>query len=375
MASGRRLMRKFEEPSIDAAVPSADDDALPEPTDLKAVYLGLLLILALLAACYVAAEIVLPIVVAWVLKLVLQPAMRLLRRWHLPNGVAALLIILVLFGAAAGLAAALSAPATSWAEKLPSGIPKLEERLRFVNRPIARLEEYVQKAEALAPGGGPKAVPVQMSGAGAFNQLLAGTKSFAAELFETALVLFFLLLSGDTFLRRLVQVLPHFRSKRQAVDIAQQIERDVSRYLLTITILNLVVGVAFGGATLFCGLQDPVLWGAVAFLLNFVPILGPTLGVAVSTLVGLLSFNSLWMALLPAALYLIIHTIVTEFLQPIVVARRFTVNPALVVLALVFWYWMWGVPGAVLATPLLAITKIICDRIGPLQPFGHFIEG
>jgi predicted PurR-regulated permease PerM len=136
-----------------------------------------------------------------------------------------------------------------------------------------------------------------------------------------------------------------------------------------------VVGAAFGGATLFCELDDPLLWGAVAFLLNFVPILGPTLGVALFTLVGLLSFNSLWPALLPAVLYLTIHVIITEFVQPIVVARRFTVNPALVVLALVFWYWMWGVPGAVLATPLLAITKIICDRIGPLQPFGHFIEG
>jgi predicted PurR-regulated permease PerM len=369
-------MRKPDERSIDAADSSADGDAdLPEPTDLKAVYLGLLLILALLAACYVAAEIVLPIVVAWVLKLVLQPLMRLMRGWHVPNGVAALLVILVLFGAVAGLVAALSAPAASWAEKLPAGIPKLEEHLRFVSRPIARIEKYARKAEALAPGAKPKAVPVQITGAGLFGDLVAGTRSFAAALFETALVLFFLLLSGDTFLRRFVETLPRFGSKRQAVEIAQEIERDVSRFLMTITILNLVVGVAYGGATLLCGLDDPLLWGAIAFLLNFVPILGPTLGIVVFTLVGLLSFNSLWLALLPAGLYLTIHVIVTEVFQPIVLARRFTINPALIVLALVFWYWMWGVPGAVLATPLLAITKIVCDRIGPLQPFGHFIEG
>jgi predicted PurR-regulated permease PerM len=136
-----------------------------------------------------------------------------------------------------------------------------------------------------------------------------------------------------------------------------------------------MVGVSYGVVTIFCGLGDPLLWGTVAFLLNFVPILGPTLGVVVFLLVGLLTLDNLWWALLPAGLYLLIHIVEGEIVTPMLLARRFTINPLLVVLALIFWYWMWGVPGAILATPMLAITKIVCDRIDPLMAFGHFIEG
>ena len=188
-------------------------------------------------------------------------------------------------------------------------------------------------------------------------------------------MLFFLLANGDVFLRRLVEILPRFRNKRQAVDISQHIERDVSAYLFTITIMNLAVGAATGRVMALCGVGDPVLWGTVAFLLNYIPILGPMTGVVVFLLVGLLSVDTLWLALLPAGLYLAIHIIEGETVTPMLLARRFTINPVLVILALVFWYWMWGVPGAILATPMLAITKIICDRIRPLMAFGHFIEG
>ena len=218
-------------------------------------------------------------------------------------------------------------------------------------------------------------MPVAVQGSGLSDQLLIGTRSFASGFFETAVVLFFLLANGDTFLRRLVEILPRFRNKRQAVEISQQIERDVSAYLFTITIMNLVVGVATGAVAALCGLGDPVLWGTVAFLLNYIPILGPILGVGVFLLIGLLSVDTLWLALLPAGLYLTIHIIEGETVTPMLLARRFTINPVLVILALVFWYWMWGVPGAILATPMLAITKIICDRIRPLMAFGHFIEG
>jgi len=118
-----------------------------------------------------------------------------------------------------------------------------------------------------------------------------------------------------------------------------------------------------------------MLWGVVAFLLNYVPILGPTIGIVTFTLAGLLTTNTLWWALLPAALYLLIHVVEGETITPILLARRFTLNRVLVILALIFWYWMWGVPGAILSVPMLAITKIICDRIRMLAAFGHFLEG
>jgi len=354
---------------------AADEDDLPIPSDINAVFLGGLFLLAMLAACYVAAEIVLPIVLAFVFSLVLQPAMRVLERVYLPRGVAALLVILVLFGTLGGLGTALSGPATSWAQRLPTGIPKLQERLSFLSRPIAAFQKFADQAQGLAQGDQPKAVPVAVQGSALSDRLLAGTRSLASGLLETVLVLFFLLVSGDTFLRRLVEILPRFKNKRQAVDISQQIERDVSAYLFTITIMNLAVGVATGAVMALCGMGDPVLWGTIAFVLNYIPILGPMTGVVVFLLAGLLSINSLWVAFLPAGLYLLIHLVEGETVTPILLARRFTINPVLVILSLVFWYWMWGVPGAILSTPMLAITKIICDRIRPLMAFGHFMEG
>jgi predicted PurR-regulated permease PerM len=370
--------RKAADPPLAAAplaAAVADQEDLPVPSNINTVFLGGLFLLAMLAACYVASEIVLPIVLAFVISLVLQPGMRVLERVRLPRGIAAILLILVLFGTLGGLGTALSGPATSWAQKLPTGIPKLEERLSFLSRPIAAFQKFVDQAQGLTLGGEPKAVPVAVQGSGLSDRLLSGTRSFASGLLETVLVLFFLLVSGDTFLRRLVEILPRFKDKRQAVDISQQIESDVSAYLFTITIMNLAVGVATGTVMAICGVGDPVLWGTVAFLLNYIPILGPMIGVVVFLLAGLLSIDSLWVAFLPAGLYLLIHLVEGETVTPMLLARRFTINPVLVILSLVFWYWMWGVPGAVLSTPMLAITKIICDRIRPLMAFGHFIEG
>ena len=353
----------------------ADENDVPVPWDIKAVFQGGTFFLLLLGACYAAAEILLPIVLAFVLMLVLQPAMRLLERLHLPRGVAALAIILMLFGALAGLGTVLSGPASSWAEKLPQGIPKLQERLRFLSRPIATFQTFVNRAEGLTPGAEAKPVPVKVEGTGLSERLLSGTRNVVSGLLETVLVLFFLPISGDTFLRRLVEILPRFKNKRQAVDISNQIESDISAYLVTITIMNAAVGVVTGTVVAFAGLGDPVLWGTVAFLLNYVPILGPMIGVVIFLLAGLLTIETLWLALLPAALYLSIHMIEGETLTPMLLARRFTINPVLVIISLVFWCWMWGVPGAILATPMLAVIKIICDRIESLTPFGHFIEG
>ena len=205
--------------------------------------------------------------------------------------------------------------------------------------------------------------------------MFEGTRVFVGGLFETVLVLFFLLLSGDTFLRRLVEVLPRFSDKRQAIEISQQIEHDISAYLVTVTIMNAAVGLATALVMWLCGVGDPILWGAVAFLLNFVPILGPMFGIVTFVLVGLLTVSTLWGALLPAVLYLAIHVAEGETITPMLLARRFTLNPVLVIMALIFWYWMWGVPGAILAVPMLAITKIICDRIKILAAVGHFLEG
>ena len=359
---------------LEVVPPAEEPEEMPIPSDPKVIFLGGLFALALLAAVYVAAEIVLPLVLAVVLKLLLQPAMRLLERWHLPRILAALLLILAVFGTIVGLGAAIASPASTWAAKLPQGIPRLQERLSFLQAPINTLQRFLQQVEDYGqPAGAPAAVSAE--GSTLMTKLFTGTRNFASGFFTTILFLFFLLVSGDTFLRRLVEILPSFSNKRQAVDISQQVESDISAYLVTITLMNAAVGIATAVVMWLTGIGDPILWGAVAFLLNFVPILGPIFGVVIFLLAGLLTNDTLWQALLPAGLYLGIHLIEGETITPMLLAKRFTLNPVLVIISLVFWFWMWGAPGAILSVPMLAITKIICDRIRPLAAFGHFLEG
>jgi predicted PurR-regulated permease PerM len=373
------------EPQVSDALDAATDDAeMPLPSDPKTVFLGGLFILASLAAAFVAKEVILPVVLAFILKLLLQPVMRLLARVRVPRVLASLLMILALFGILAGLGSALSGPAANWAKRLPEGLPRLQERVKVISGPLDSLKGMLDHAKGMVSAGdaahpaaasGAAAAPVATSGADIQSTILAGVQTFASEFLTTFLVLFFLLNSGDTFLRRLVEVMPRFKDKRQVIDISQQVESDVSSYLVTITVMNAAVGVATGLAMWALGLPDAALWGAVAFLLNYVPILGPLVGIVTFLGVGMLSLDPLWKAFMPMVLYGAIHVIEGETITPMLLARRFTLNPVLVIVSLLFWDWMWGVPGAILAVPMLAITKIVCDRIRPLAAFGHFLEG
>ena len=360
---------------IEVVPPAEEPEEMPLPSDPKAIFLGGLFFLALLAAAYVAREVILPLVFAVVLTLLLQPALRFLERLRLPRTFAALLLILALFGTIVGLGTAVSGPARSWAGKLPEGIPRLQEKLSFVREPINTLQRFLQQVGDF--GGTEPTTNATASAPGQtfLAKLFTGTRNFASGFFTTVLFLFFLLVSGDIFLQRFVEILPRFSSKRQVVEIDQQIERDISAYLVTITIMNAAVGIAVAFAMWLTGVGDPIFWGTVAFLLNYVPILGPALGVLIFLLAGLLTHDVLWQALLPAGLYLGIHLIEGETVTPMLVAKRFTLNPVLVIISLVFWFWLWGVPGAILAVPMLAIAKIICERVRSLAAVGHFLEG
>jgi predicted PurR-regulated permease PerM len=361
---------KFEVPTtetIPLEPPDLTGERGPLTSDVKLLVLVCLLVIALLVVAYFAAAVILPIVMAFVLKLLLQPGMRALDRLRVPRSLSALLLIAAIFAVIVAVGAAISGPAASWAAKLPEGIDKLEERLRFLSRPIQTLQTFLHQFDGDTSNA---AVGPTTSEA-----LLKGTQHFATGFFEMLLILFFLLMSGDTFLRRMVEIVPSFKDKRRVVELSQQVEENVSAYLVTITLMNAAVGIATGIAMWVCGLGDPVLWGGVAFLLNYVPIMGPFAGIGIFLLAGLLTIDVLWQALLPAGLYFLIHIVEGEAVTPILLARRFTLNPVLVIISLIFWFWMWGVPGAVLAVPMLAITKIVCDGIKPLNPLGHFLEG
>ena len=230
---------------------------------------------------------------------------------------------------------------------LPEGVPRLEERLSFLNAPINTLRTFLAAANNFGAAGPQQSSAGPLDGGAILSSVFAGTRSFASGLFTTVLFLYFLLVSGDSFLRRFVELLPRFKSKRQAVEISQQIGRDISAYLLTITLMNALVGAATALVMWSTGVGDPVLWGTVAFILNYVPILGPAAAFFIFLFAGSLTIASTWQALLPAALYIVIHVMEGETATPMLLARRFTLNPVLVIFSFVFWFWLWGVPGAI----------------------------
>jgi predicted PurR-regulated permease PerM len=354
-----------------------EDDDMPLPSDPKTVFLGGLFILAVLCVLSVAAEIVLPLVVAIVLKLLLQPLVRTLERFRVPRAIGAMLSVLLVLVVFGGTLSLLAGPATTWAAKLPQAIPKIRDSFGFLKGPIDDLHAMFNQvagvlgdqATGSSPGGS------TLKPASLVSALLGGTAAVTSGFFTTLLILFYLLVSGETFLRRIVEILPRFKDKRNAVELSFHIERDVSAYLLTITCINLLVGVATGLAMWACGVDNPLLWGAIAFILNFVPFLGPMVGIVIFLMASVLSLGVQWFALLPVGLYFAVHVIEGEICTPTLLARRFTINPVAVILALIFWFWLWGIVGAILAVPMLAITKIICDDIRPLRAVGHLLEG
>jgi predicted PurR-regulated permease PerM len=344
---------------------------MPLPQEARTIFQGILCVIAVLACLYIAQAIVLPVVLAIVLKLLLQPLVNLLERVRVPKPVGALIALAVLFSVFVGLGMLLSSPAAEWASGLPQAWPQLQQKFAFIKDPVEHLQRTLDQMGVQL--GSPAAL--LSSPVGMVTAVFSGTGTVAAHLLETLLVLFYLLVFGETFLRRLVEVLPTFANKREAVEISLHIERDLSVYLLTITVINAAVGCATAGVLWLCDVAAPVLWGVVAFCLNFVPILGPFCGIILFLAVGLISMGPVWAALLPAALYFGIHVIEGEIVTPMLLANRFTINPMAVILSLIFWYWMWGVPGAILAVPMLAIIKIICDRLRPFRAFGHLLEG
>ena len=356
----------------------ASPAASPEPIvgwDMTSMLLFGIFGMMALAALYFVRELAIPVVLAFILNALFQPAMRLMARIGVPRVLSALVVVVMLCGLLAAVVFPLSGPASGWLAQAPEATQKLESWFQVLKHPFEQFAVVSAGVEKLADNNAQPVIPVTVKGESLGGMLFSGTRSALIGLFTTMLLLFFLLIAGDMFLRRMVELLPTYSDRKQVVEISRQIERNISQYLVTISVMNLIVGIITGVAAHFCGLADPLLWGTLAFVLNYIPIIGPLCCTAALFLAGLLTFDSAWLAMLPAGIYLVVHLIEADSVTPMLLARRFTINPVLVIIAIVFWYWMWGVMGAFLAVPMLAAFKLVCDRVGPLAAIGHFIGG
>lgn len=205
--------------------------------------------------------------------------------------------------------------------------------------------------------------------------VMTSTGAALATIAVTLVLLYFLLASGDTYLNKIVEMVPTFRGKRDAVEVARAIEWGVSSYLFTITIINACLGVVEGFAMWLLGVPNPALWGFMAAILNYIPFLGPLIGTVVVGLVALAEFDTIGAASVVPLVYLGITTIEGNFITPAIFGRSMSLNPVMVIVSLTFWGWIWGIGGALLAVPFLAAAKIACDRLERLAPVGRFLGG
>ena len=359
-------------------VAAAVEEALEKPIRVRSRLLTGLFTLAVFYTFYFAKAVLIPIALAMLLNLLLAPVVRGLRKYlRLPEGFGAALVLLLGVGVVAGTIYGLSGPATRWLDQLPLAMIDLRDKVEELRRPVAEVQEAAKKVESLAQGepepGEQRPVQVAVQGPGLTEVFLGGAVTFVTASVVMIALLFFLLASGDTLLRQAVSIAPRLSDKRRVVEIARDTEDDISYYLLTVSLINAGLGIAVGVAMYVLGMPNAILWGVMAGIFNFVPFLGAVAGIAIVGLVALLTFDQLWSILLPPLSYLFLTSFEAQFVTPALLARRLTLNPVAVFLALIVWTWLWGVAGALLAVPLLATFKICCDHIEPLQPIGTML--
>jgi predicted PurR-regulated permease PerM len=341
----------------------------------RSVEATVLTVLALLYTLYFARLFLIPIVFALLLNFLLSPLIRLMSRFWIKPPLGAALVLLMLIGTMTGAVYQLAGPAQGWAAIAPQSFVRAQLRLRKIIRPVQLVSKNVEQAANAVDGTDPKSkgVVVQSAGPSISSRLFGTTQRFLAGLLEVLILLYFLLAGGDLFLQKLIKVLPHFGDKVKAVDIARATETAVSAYLTTTLLLNVVEGAIVAGVFYLLGMPNVLLWGALVACLEFVPYLGALTAVAVFTLAGLSAFADVGHALLIPGSFLAINLIQANFVTPMLLGHRLTLNPVAIFIGLAFFFWIWGVPGAFLAVPLLATFKIFCDNIVALAAIGEFL--
>lgn len=359
----------------DVQQPPEPGPAAERPVLLRVVAFALvgLLVLAVFYTLYFARSLFIPIALAILLSLLLAPLIGRLARLGIPESIGA---ALVLIGLLAGLAVAflqLSGPAADWIARAPESVAEIRQRLWSVVRAVSEVQRATEQVEEMAAIEDESTPAVVVRGPSLTEIFLSGTGRVAASILIMIVLLYFMLASGDLFLRKLVKVLPRLRDKKRAVEIARQTQSDISLYLVTITLINAGLGTITAVAMYLIGLPSPVLWGAMAAVLNFIPYLGSAITISVLALVGLLTFDSFGQAAIAPLVFLCFTTLEGNVITPILLGRRLTLNPVVIFGALMVWGWMWGIPGVLLSVPLLAAFKIVCDNIESLQPIGEFM--
>jgi len=336
--------------------------------------LGLLAIFAGAWAMQLARPVLLPIVLAGLIAMVLAPLVRGLGSLRLPDPAGAALVVGLFAGGIGFGVYALSEPALGWLERAPQTMREVEKRLRSVKASVEEAQAAAETVEKIATVGGDSAPPMVTVKEPSLAARAAGmARLLLLRALEVVLLVYFLLAFGGSFYRRLIRIPETLRNKLRVVQITTEIQREISIYLLTVTAINIGLGAATALAMTFLGMPNPVLWGVMATVFNFVPYLGSAVTLVVLSLVALLSYETVTQALLVPMVFLGLATIEGQFVTPIIVGRRMSLSPMVIVVALLIGDWMWGVVGLLIAVPVLAVLKILCSHDERMVPIAELL--
>lgn len=370
-------------PGSAAGTPASPSATLPGPLPRSGpqperVALMGLFALAVLYTLYGARDLLLPIFLALLLSLLLRPVVKGLRYLRIPESLGAALVVAALMAGVAGIVYGLSEPATTWIQRGPIVLRQIEFKLGDLRESIEAARQASQQIEQIAQPDSPSTSQpdqVILRGPSLAERVLTQTQVVFAGFLITLVLLYFFLAESRHMLERLIGAMSHIEDRIHYAGLAATVQRNIASYLATVTIINTGLGVLAAGAMWLLGMPNPILWGVVAGTLNFIPYLGSAVTLSILTVVSLLSFEHLGHIAAPPLAWIVLTSIEGNFLTPMVVGRRLTLNPIGVFLAILFWGWMWGVPGALLAVPILAVFKIVCDAHKPLHGIGALLGG
>jgi predicted PurR-regulated permease PerM len=336
---------------------------LPPETYLRviAICCGTGLVLGMPFALSAGAEFFLPLTAAMVIAIALVPALEWLERRGMPSTLAALTCVVAMLLLINGALALIIVPASDWFIRLPERLPRIRENLSPLIDFYATLQRFVDESlQAFATNTAAQAQAVAVETPDSLMGYLSTSAPAAAIQTFFAILLVFFFLAGWTRLRRTtIRSRGSFDAAMHTARIIQNVVDATSAYISTITIINVLLGAAVALLLWVLGMPSPLMWGGIVALCNFVPYVGPIIAAGLLAMGGLMSFDSVPLAMLPAMLQIGLHTVEANLVTPLILGRRLTINPLLILVSLSLWGWIWGAPGAFLAVPLLIIVQTV----------------
>jgi predicted PurR-regulated permease PerM len=358
------------------AAPGDGASPAPSPRPRSSPAALVLATLAVGFTLWATQDLLLPILLAAFFALIGNPILRALRRLYVPRFLGAAGVLAGGIAAAILLGSLLADPAGDLFRQLPREMRQLAPKLREFAKPVQEAKKGAENIARVAGGEEAGAVKVVRTEVNDPYRALTATPRMLASVLAVVLLTFFFMVYGDGLQKKVLGLLPGTQQQRLTVEILESIERELSRYVLTISVINALLGLVFAGVLLAIGLPLPeaLMWGTLAGVLNYAPYVGPLVGVAASLLMGFVHFDDPLHALAPAGVYLLLHAIESQLVTPIVLGRRMALSPLVLILGLMVFGWLWGFVGLLLAVPLLACTKLVLERLDGMEAWARLLE-